>query len=100
MKLVPQVPTTAEVGFGNVNVTFWQAMFVGAKTPEPVVKRLNEAVRAALSDPSVRKKFEDVGMSAYPPADQAPDPTNALLGSEIVKWAEVIRSNNIQASSQ
>ena len=100
MALVGEVPTTAEVGFGKVNVTFWQALFAAANTPSSIVDKLGGAVRAALSDPAVQKRFEDVGMTVYPPADRTSEPTNALLRREIAKWAEVIRSNNIQASSQ
>ena len=95
-----EVPTTAEVGFPSVKAVFWQAMFAPAGTPKPVLDKINSAVRDALTDPLVQKKFEAAGMAASQPSDQTPAATNALLRNEIKKWAEVIRANNIQATSQ
>lgn len=100
MGLVKDVPTTAEVGFPGVKAVFWQAMFAPAGMPKPILDKINGAVRDALADPTVQKRFEAAGMLASQLSDQTPAATNALLRNEIKKWAEVIRANNIQATSQ
>ena len=100
MSLVNAVPTTAEVGFPSVKAVFWQALFAPAGTPKAIIDKINGAVRDALADPTVQQKFEAAGMAASQPSDQTPSATNAFLRDEIKKWAEVIRANNIQTTSQ
>jgi tripartite-type tricarboxylate transporter receptor subunit TctC len=100
MKLVPDVPAVAEFGYGNIDVSFWQALFAPSKTPDAVLKKLNGAVLAALADSAVQKRFNDVGMAVYPPEQRTPEQAGALLRQEIPRWRDVIRANKLEASSQ
>lgn len=100
MSLVPNVPTTTEVGFKNVQANFWQGLFTTAGTPKPVADKIGEAVRTALADDAVQKKFEATGMTVYPVDQRNEQATNTILHDEIKKWGEIIRVNNIQPAAQ
>jgi tripartite-type tricarboxylate transporter receptor subunit TctC len=100
MELVPGVPTVAEFGYSNIDVSFWQGLFAPSKTPEAVLKKLNVALLAALADQTVQKRFHDVGMSVYPPEQRTPEQAGTLLRQEIKRWGDVIRANKLEASSK
>ncbi len=94
---LPNVESLWQAGYKNLDLQFWHALFVPAATPQPVVDRLNAALRQSFADAKVRKAFIDNGMTLYPAAEQTPEAATALLRSEIKRWAEVIRSNKISA---
>jgi len=58
--VLPNVPTAREQGL-DFEVSTWQGLFLPKGTPAPIVRRLNEAVGAALDTPSVRERFEALG---------------------------------------
>ena len=95
---LPNVPSAIELGYKDLDILFWQAVFVPAATPKAVMARLNEALQLALADPKVRKSFEDTGSSVYSKHEQTPEATATLLRSEIKRWGEVIRANKITLS--
>ena len=86
-----------EAGYKSLDLPFWQTLFAPAGTPRPVVERLNAALREALGNPKVRDVFDKNAMEAYPVAEQTPEAATALLKSEIKRWGDVVRSNNITA---
>ena len=63
----PNLPTFQELGYKDVEFYIWAGLFAPAKTPEPIVKQLREAMRQAMSDPQVTKTFDSAGS---PPAYQ------------------------------
>jgi len=89
---LPDVPAIAEV-YPGFDVQAWFAMISPAGTPEPIVKRLNEAMQSVLKNPEVLAKIE--ALSAIP-AGGPPSDLTALMRSEIPKWRDVIRSANIK----
>jgi tripartite-type tricarboxylate transporter receptor subunit TctC len=58
---LPNVPTTAEVGFPNLVMSLWLGVVVRANTPPAVVQRLNEEIGYAMKQPQVTKRFADLG---------------------------------------
>ena len=94
---LPDVESLWQAGYKGLDLQFWHALFVPAGTPRPVVDRLNAALRQSFANARVRKAFDDNGMEAYPAEQQSPEAATALLKSEIKRWGEVIRANNIQA---
>jgi tripartite-type tricarboxylate transporter receptor subunit TctC len=95
---LPGVPSLVKLGFKDLDIPFWHGIFAPAGTPRPVVDRLNAALRQAIADPKVIKTFADYGVYAYPPEEQTPEAANALLRGEIKRWADVIRTNKIEAT--
>jgi tripartite-type tricarboxylate transporter receptor subunit TctC len=68
-----------------------------AATPRPIIEKLNQALRVALTDAKLRKTFTDGGMDLYPQTEESPEAARALLKSEVKLWGDVIRANNIAA---
>jgi tripartite-type tricarboxylate transporter receptor subunit TctC len=90
---VPDVPTMAEAGQPNVEAASWFGFVASAKTPAPVVKRLQDAMAAAQKDPDYLAKlakqnvsFGESGAAAY----------GALIKSDAVKWKKVIDEASIK----
>ncbi len=79
----------------KLDFVFWQALFAPAKTPEPVIRTLNEAAQEAVSDPGISKTWAAQGVSAFPPDQRSPAAAAAFFASEIARWGDVIRDNDI-----
>jgi len=72
-------------------------LLVPARTPRPIVEKLNGALRAALTDAKLRKTFTEGGMGLYPADEETPEAAQALLKREVKLWGDVIRANHIAA---
>lgn len=59
---LPSLATVASAGYGDVNVRSWNAFFAPKDTPSRTIQRLNEALRAAASDPAMQRQMQSVGV--------------------------------------
>ena len=75
------------------DVTSWFGFFVPAKTPADIVAKINADTNAALVDPTVKARFEDLG--AVPKGSTQAE-LAAFLQSETDKWGPVIRDAQIK----
>ena len=89
----PDVPTIAEAGVAGYAVTAWQALFVPAKTPPEIVRKISADTNTALADPTIKGKLAKTG---YMAGGSAPEELEKLLKSEISKWSAVIKSVGIK----
>jgi tripartite-type tricarboxylate transporter receptor subunit TctC len=91
-KALPDIPTVAETVPGYEAATF-AGMGVPKGTPAAVVEKLNREVNAALKNPKVRARLEELGAIVTPgtPADFA-----KFLARETDKWAKVIKAGGVQ----
>ena len=94
---LPQLKTMGELGYKSLDIDFWHMILVPARTPRPIIDKLNVALRVALADPKVKKLYADGGMDEYPADKETPEAAAALLKSEIKRWGEVVRTNHIVA---
>jgi tripartite-type tricarboxylate transporter receptor subunit TctC len=92
--LAPDVPTVAEQGFPDYEVLEEVALVAPAATPEPIMRRLNQATAAAFANPDVQKRLAALGVT---PAVGLIENWPAYITAENKKWREVIRSRNITA---
>ena len=93
--LAPDVPTSREAGLEGFVFQGWNAVFAPKGTPRPVVEKLSGALSAALEDPAVRRRIEELG-SVPPRPDQAgPDALRDLVRSEVERWSAVVRAAGI-----
>jgi len=91
---LPNVPTTAEAGYPQVNATSWFALFAPANTPKPVIDKLVADVRTVVQNPAFQQKAQEQGATAdY----QAPQQLAARVKTDLADWARVIKAANIQA---
>lgn len=92
VKVLPNAPTLQEQGLKDFEVVVWHGVYAPKGTARPVVDRMNQAVRAALKDPDVVKRMDDLGAEIVPDATNTPEALAAHLKSEIEKWGPVIRA--------
>jgi tripartite-type tricarboxylate transporter receptor subunit TctC len=88
------VPTALEQGL-NFDVTSWQGLFMPKGTPEPIVRRLTQAISEVLDSPSVRDRFEAIGENVIPSERRGPEYFKKFLASEIEKWAAPIKKSGV-----
>ena len=86
------LPTLAEAGVPNFEVTIWHGLYAPKGTPAPVLAKLNEAVKAALKDAEFIKKQE--GLGAVVTTDKRTEPAEhkKFVQAEIDKWGTVIKA--------
>ena len=91
------LPTLAESGLKNFEVTIWHGLYAPKGTPTPVLKKINEALKMALKDPGFVKKQE--GLGAVVTTDQRTEPAEhkKFVLAEMNKWGAPIRAAGIDA---
>ena len=92
--LLPDMPTLAEQGVANVNMSQWYAMFAPAKTPKAVVDRLNREMNGVLADQAVQKKIQDQGAEVE---TGTPEQLKTLVRKEVAHWKTVVTTAKIKA---
>ena len=91
--LAPELPTMIEQGIPGYEMIGWFAAFVPAKTPKPVVDKLNNAIKAAIEDKSVQATLLAAGIE---PLTGSPDELRAYVVSETRKWADIVKAAGIE----
>jgi tripartite-type tricarboxylate transporter receptor subunit TctC len=89
-KLVPDLPTVAEAGLPGFEANNWYGLVVPAKTPKPVVDRLNKEMVAVLNLPDIKELLFRQGLDAHP---STPEAFGKYIQAETVKWAKVIKAS-------
>ena len=92
-KLLPDVPTLAEVGVPNSEVFAFQGILGPAGMPPAVVNRLNTDLNKAFTTPAVQKRFADFGMEAMP---GSPQQFLALSRAESRRWGPIIKATGVK----
>ena len=80
---VPNVPTFAEAGVAGYDASFWYGLLAPAGTPNAIIGRLNQALRAALADTSVSQPLAALGLIAAP---SSPQEFSAVIRRDYEKW--------------
>jgi tripartite-type tricarboxylate transporter receptor subunit TctC len=91
--LAPDLPTLDEAGLKGYDLTAWFAAFAPAKTPQPIIDKLNAAFRAALADKDVTTKLLAAGIE---PVASSPEELKAFVQSETSKWAKIVADAKIE----
>jgi tripartite-type tricarboxylate transporter receptor subunit TctC len=94
-KALPDVPTLAEQGMKDFDVSVFFGIVAPAGTPQEVVTKLNAAFSQALADPEVRTKLSAQGLE--PPADTTPAQLAAYMRREAAKWQEIVKASGAKA---
>ena len=91
--LMPDIPTVSETGLPGFSISLWYGL-IGAKgIPQPIVEKLNAAVRTAQADPEVVAKLAKLGSQ---PIIQSTQQFAEVIRGDSAKWAEVIKAGNIR----
>ena len=91
--IAPEVPTFREQGFPEYEVLEHIALLAPAGAPEPIVRRVSAAARAAMEAPETRERLAALGVT---PDVRPPEDWPAYFEAENAKWREVIRARNIR----
>lgn len=94
-RLLPDVPTLAELGFPGLELPTWNALYVPRGTPEDVVQRIAAAAVAARATPSVR---EGMAKAAFAMPALETDRLGAFVAAESERWAAIARATGVTMS--
>lgn len=89
----PDVPTVAESGGKDFDMTFWYAFMAPAGTPADIVTKLNQAIDAVLAEKEVRSKLDELSLDVV---GGAPAKVTELIKSDSAKWKKVIDDAGIK----
>ncbi|MDB5900476.1 MAG: hypothetical protein JWP41_4078 [Ramlibacter sp.] len=89
LALLPQVPTLAELGYPQVEMTVWYGLMAPAATPRPVVERIHSSVAAILAKPSFRDQH--LVPKGYEPSGMGTSDFSAHIRRELVSRGEMVR---------
>ena len=95
--LLPDVPTTAEAGFPELQIDTWYALYAPASTPKPVVNRLSGAIKTIVERPDFKARVENSGATIY---YMAPEQLTQYTKQEVAHWRDVVRNLGIPAQTQ
>jgi tripartite-type tricarboxylate transporter receptor subunit TctC len=93
--VLPDIPTLDEQGYRDVYADNWYALFAPARTPPPVIAKLNAAFATALKDPEIGRKLLQAGAV---PAPTSPEELGEILKSDLARWGTIIKSRGIKTS--
>jgi tripartite-type tricarboxylate transporter receptor subunit TctC len=74
-------------------VIAWNGVAAPAKTPRPIIERLNHEINAAMALPDVRQKFADFGIDSR---GGTPEEFHDLVVSEVAKWTKVVAETKME----
>jgi len=94
--LVPNLPTISESGVKGFDANNWYGVLVPAKTPRPVINRLNREIVAVLNMPDIKEILFKSGLDAAP---STPEEFGAYIKSEKDKWEKVIKAAGLYQSN-
>jgi len=92
----PEIPTVDEAGLPGFHMSTWYGLFGPKAMPRDVLAKLNAATVSALADPTVGRRFADLGLDTTPREQQTPEALAALQRAEIEKWWPIIKAANIK----
>lgn len=90
VEALPDLPTTAEGGQPDIEVSVWHGLYVPAETPDEIVETLSSALRTALEDQSVIDQMAELGTTPVATDRATPEAHTELLTEQIAVWADVI----------
>jgi tripartite-type tricarboxylate transporter receptor subunit TctC len=89
-ELLPDVPTMAEGGVQNFEVTSWMGLMAPAATPRPIIERIAAEVDKVLAQPELKKILADRG---YDTMGGGPAAFDKYMDKEIALWAKVVKAS-------
>ena len=89
---LPDVPTVAEQGFKDFDVTTWYGVFAPAGTPKDIVNTLNAEVNKLLATPEMKDAIHAQGAE---PQAMTPEQFGALLKADHQKWRGIVQGSGV-----
>jgi tripartite-type tricarboxylate transporter receptor subunit TctC len=90
---LPDIPTFAELGYPQMDISLWYGVVAPAGTPQPVVRRLNTELARILEMPDIRASFAQQGAD---PTGGTPEAFAGFMRTESARWREVVSRAGIK----
>lgn len=92
---LPDLPTTAEAGMPDFEVSVWYGLYAPAKTPTEVVQRLSKALQAVMQDPKVAERLATTGTTLVTPDQATPEALAKRLKGQVELWTPIIERSGV-----
>jgi tripartite-type tricarboxylate transporter receptor subunit TctC len=89
----PDIPTMIESGVPGYDVVSWYGVHTAAKVPRAPVDKMNREINRILALREVNDRLSGMGME---PAQLTPDQFNAMVKSEVARWARILKEAGIK----
>lgn len=93
LPILPDVPTLVESGLPALDSSAWFAVLAPRDTPPAIVAFLNKAIAAALAEPELKRRLNELGAIVEP---SSPEALKSVIASEIEKWRKVSEQTGIR----
>ena len=90
---LPEVPTFIESGLDGFVVDSWVGILAPAKTPRPVLERLQKEIAAVLAEPEIRSRYATLGIE---PVGNTPEQYREQIRADLARWEKVVKQANIR----
>jgi tripartite-type tricarboxylate transporter receptor subunit TctC len=92
-RLLPDIPSFAELGYAGMDIALWYGVVAPAGTPQPIVQRLNGALANILNMPDIHKSLTDQGADVQ---GGTPEEYGAFMREESSRWGAVVKRAGIK----
>jgi|SRR5262245_17999010 len=92
----PDIPTVDEAGLPGFHLSIWHGLWVPKGTPREIIAKLNQVVKDALANPTVRQRFSEIIQESPRREQQTPEALGELQRAEIEKWWPIIKAAGIK----
>jgi tripartite-type tricarboxylate transporter receptor subunit TctC len=89
---LPDLPTADEAGLKDFELAVWHGVFAPKGTPTAIVQKLSAALKGALKDPDLVKRFNDINTVPVSEDRATPEAAQRTLVGEIDRWAPIIKA--------
>jgi tripartite-type tricarboxylate transporter receptor subunit TctC len=89
---LPDLPTAAEAGLPNFEVSVWHGLYAPRNTPAPIIERLNRALVVALRDENLGRRFAELGTAPVAIERATPQVHRSFWQEDIAKWRPLIQA--------
>jgi tripartite-type tricarboxylate transporter receptor subunit TctC len=96
-RVLPDIPTFDETISRGFDAVAWSALFAPPATPDPIIRKLNAAMKETSEFPAIRKWFEESGLEV---PMSSPEELSAFMKADIEKWVQVAKDNNLKIDMQ
>jgi tripartite-type tricarboxylate transporter receptor subunit TctC len=95
LSVIPAVPTSAETGVINLDVSIWNLMMVPKNTPRPIIDSLNVALRKAVAEPTVKASLATIAVEMPDDNRMSPEGARTFVKSERERWVPALKKAGI-----